>query len=221
MNKRNFNLIIELSSKYLNSPKYVKNKDSLLNLYKLGLVMQELESELWDGYPYIYANMRVLIEEIMNFFIEKELKIVIEEGNGEEYMSSDGIDQWIKGIKEGAITSWRRQTIRVEKSTFNLFKKIELLLACFSQKGIDLLGWELHVWRKQLNDTNHNFFLPAKETEKGFEKRFKLLGKFHNLIYRKLVKMYFRMDVGDYQEPTEDELVIIASKYNQRIESYI
>lgn len=41
------------------------------------------------------------------------------------------------------------------------------------------------------------------------------------MIYRNLVKMYFHVDVGDYQEPTEDELVIIVSKYNQRIESYI
>lgn len=168
MNKRNFNLIIELSNKYLSYPEYAKNKESLLNLYKLGLVMQELESELWDGYPYVYANMRVLIEELMNFFIENELKITVQEGSGERYMSSDEIHQWIREIRDGTITSWRGQTIRVEKSTFNLRKKIDLVLASLRQKNIDLSGWALHDWRIQLNDTNHNFFLPTKDAEKGF-----------------------------------------------------
>ncbi len=90
MNKRNFcDLIAQASmyeSKYENEktkireddPKYERHKHYikiLQKLYNIGIFLQTIELELWDGYPHIYANMRVALEEIMNHIIENELQI--------------------------------------------------------------------------------------------------------------------------------------------------
>ena len=224
MHTNNFSLLVQLSAKYKEDPKYIKNRDSLVYLYNIGLFMQELESELWSGFPYIYANMRVLIEEIMNFFVEKELKLSIIEGFGEGFMSSDEVYQWLKDIREGEKEPKIDTQLKVEKSAFNLKRKIDLVIICLKNRargrGIDISSWELQKWRDQLNQTNHNILLPTKDATKGFENRFQLLRWFHDTIYKDIVKLYFHVNVPKYLGPSEEELNEIASKYNKRIESY-
>jgi hypothetical protein len=220
MREGNFGMLIKMSNKFLTIPEYEQYHKILSNLYHLGLSIQELENELWDGYPYIYANLRVLIEEVMNFFIENEFEITVLEGSGDEFMKSDEIRNWILNIKNGKLNSWRKSSIKVEKSTFNLNHKINLVNAGLSIKGVNISEWELHEWRKNLNDTSHNFFLPVGKAESGFKNRFELLKRFHNQVYRGLVKLYFKRDPGTYLGPTEEELKIIAKKFDDRINSY-
>ena len=224
MHTNNFSLLVQLSAKYKDDPNYTKNKDSIVYLYSIGLFTQELESELWNGYPYVYANIRVLIEEIMNFFVEKELRLSIIEGYGEGFMTSDDVFQWIKDIKESHDVPKVGSQLKVEKSALNLKRKIDLVIICLNdrarERGIDLSNWELQKWRDQLNQTNHNILLPTKDAIKGFENRFQLFHWFHDTIYKDIVRMYFHKMVPNYRWPSKEELSEIASKYNKRIESY-
>ena len=216
---KNFELLIRLEYKGLNNSKSEKERKVHTNLYKLGIVMQELESELYDGYPYIYANMRVLIEEMMNFFIEYELEMVAEEGVGRGYRTSEQVQELIDDIKANRVKSWRGKRIKVERAAWNLRRKIDLVTACFGQKGVDIKSWKLHDWRKLLNDTNHNFFLPMDNVRKGVESRFRLLKEFHK-IYREIVRLYYGLDTNEYIQPTQDELDVVVDKFNTRLHSY-
>ena len=213
----NFRLLIKYSAMCKDDPRYEKDRDTIVSLYKLGLFMQEMETEIWNGYPYIYANMRVLIEELMNFFIKRKLKISIIEGCGG--------NKWLEDVKDGRKDFQEGSTLYVKKkSEFNLKRKIELVTICLTQsareRGVELSSWWLQNWRAELNQTNHHIFLPIEDAVNGFNNRFQLIQEFHDTIYKDLVKMYFDKTVPPYLGPSEEDLKKIVSKYNDRIKSY-
>ena len=64
MNPDNFKDIIELG-----------RKKRIKEIYDIAVFAQDIEDQLWNGYPYAYPSMRILIESFLDYIIETLMKM--------------------------------------------------------------------------------------------------------------------------------------------------
>lgn len=191
-----------------------KDSDSE-KLHATSIYLHDTDSILWKGYPHIYANMRVVLEAISDFIIEKDIGIKVHVVK-KQYMSYEDLKDYIDKIENGNLKyeELYGKEFKVKEGMFALEKKIKLVEGCFDQADRSLKNWGLIDLKDVLNKHAHCIKLP-RDLSKGFQNRFNFMKLFHDTIYKGFIEMHYpNVKIKDYIEPRADELVNIVKLYN-------
>lgn len=229
MNPSNFKDMIDLGE-----------KKQIRVLYNIAIYAQDIEDQLWDGYPYVYPAIRVLIESFFNYIIDtlkkkKLLKISYDYDSGMDLKKLVAhFDQW---QAEGEFLDKIEKGIIIQKkSIFSIDAKEQLVRNYLLAMGISESSnenWGTHTLIKNLNTRSHKIdLLNDYSTEDAlviYKNRFVIMETIHEGVFRGFVEAAFSADenkemswpMKQYHLPNEDEFGKIIIKYKTRQEKVI
>ena len=205
-------------------------------LREIGVFAQSLDNQLWDGYPDIFANFRVLMESFCDCIIEETCtKICIDQKDG---YSKDELSRFFREnlnrIRRNNGENRVRElfgdkTLKVkDKNVFSLWVKIMAVASIFEDVGFTTKGWHFDFLINQMNLRSHQIYLLSSDSNFSLKDyyvlRFDIMKHFHDEIYKtyleKFINIGVKVKIENYKKPDNSELNNILNKYKERLKLY-
>lgn len=229
MNPCNFKDMIDLG----------RNK-KIKTLYNIAVFAQDIEDQLWDGYPYVYPSMRILIENFFDYIIDtlKEKGLFEISFNRAQGMDLHKLVTFFEKCQaDGTFLNEMKEGIIVQnKTVFSISAKEEFVRNYFLAMGISESTdetWGTFTLVKNLNTRSHKMDLlndySSEEIWNIYKNRFIIMETIHEGIFRGFAEAAFSASgnsnvswpVKKYHMPNNNELELIIKKYKTRQEKYI
>lgn len=221
MHRYNFAELVNL----IQDRKINKNPEELRKIF---IYANDIESQLWEGFPYVYPNMRLIIEAFCDYVIDciglSKEKIVVDTANG---MTKNELIKYLyethKNNKEGIykrLSSGEALLVK-KRGAYTFEVKIDIIQYFFEEVGVDTSHWMLDTYRVGLNKFVHELYLLKPNDKKTvlekYQDAFKVIQIFYDYLCRDFIYVLLKIRINEYATPTQEEMVDIIGKYTQRL----
>ena len=195
-------------------------------LREIGVFAQSLDNQLWDGYPDIFANFRVLMESFCDCIDQKD-------GYSKDELSRffrENLNRIRKNKGENRVSElFGDKTLKVkDKNAFSLWVKIMAVASIFEDVGFTTKGWHFDFLINQMNLRSHQIYLLSSDSNFSLKDyyvlRFDIMKHFHDEIYKtyleKFINIGVKVKIENYKKPDNSELNNILNKYKERLKLY-
>lgn len=196
------------------------------HLISIGLFAQCIEDQVYDGHPFVYPNIRVLYEELIDYIVFDKMKLryIIDKDNG--YTSETLIEYLDEIGLSGNYTATLLQAFPLpikQRDALKLYVKERIVQYLYKEMGLEFGFFydgkdKSKEFRQILNVESHGFFF-AKPDKLFAEisQIFSVLMNFHDTMYTTFIKSIAQqMKVLQYQFPSSEERKIIVDKFVSR-----
>lgn len=221
MHKYNFAELVNLTQHGI-----IKNNPEKLR--EIFVYANDIESQLWEGFPYVYSNMRLVIEAFCDYVIDciglSKEKIIVDKTDG---MTKIELINYLSDIhknnKEGIykrLSSGKDLLIK-KRDAYTLEVKIDIIQYFFEEVGVNTSQWALDTYRIGLNKFVHEMYLLKPDDEKTvvekYQDAFKVMQIFYDYLCRDFIYALLKVRITKYVAPTQEEMVDIIEKYTYRL----
>lgn len=227
----NFKEAIEVAG--ILQPKQEKISEQL---FKIGVFAQCIESQLWEGHPYVVSNVRLLLEELANLILmEAHFTIEIDEEKGktkdelrEEYTLLLNEARKRCGQSNIVQEAFGNKTILIKnKNEFPLYIKLLAVESIFEELGHSTKAWNFKRMRDDANIATHHINLLQHYGNMSITDCFYQLFEYQRQIHATIYKAYIESHspvgyrkIPDYHMPTKEDLELIVERYISQLKIF-
>lgn len=193
-------------------------------LVNIGYYARIIENQVLDGYPFVYMNIRILYESMINYIVFSKVKFKwVKNKNG---YSSETLMEHLKTISEGGSftkTLLKELPISVKKKdAINLYVKEGIVKYLYEEMGLSFgffyKGEDCtQKFRQILNDEAHCFgkvFGDKSVIFQEISEIYSVLKNFHDTMYATFIESIAKGTlISEYQIPSDEEKEVIANKF--------
>ena len=225
MNPANFSDVIKLAN--------VKN---ISKLKEIAVFAQNIEDQLWDGYPYVYPSIRILMEHSYDYIIDTLLKqnVLVIQYNPVDGMDFRKLKNYLDGCdkKRSLVHAFSKPLVLRRESDLSIASKEVIVRYYLYSVGVYEStdeSWGTRLLVKGLNKRAHKIDLlesyPSDKRHEIYRHRFGVMELLYEGFFRGFIEATFTVDsrsdaswiLKTYHFPTEEEFNEIYRKYEKRL----